>query len=251
MKVEAFVIHLSRAQGRAPQVERLKASLPMPVTVIDAVDAELLRDDEIETVYRPDLQRPRYPFPLRRTEIACFLSHRKAWQTIIERGLDAGLVVEDDVELQPNFQEVLGLSLGHATPGDYLRFPKQARERGRATAEAGASCLFEPRALGLGMQAQLVGRDAASELLAFTREFDRPVDTTIQMRWLHGVRVLSSTPVAIREVAAELGGTTVQGKEKPFTEILSREVSRAGYRFAVRIRNVLNSWSTAAKDRGN
>jgi GR25 family glycosyltransferase involved in LPS biosynthesis len=241
MKVEAFVIHLSRAKGRAPQVERLKASLPMPVIVIDAVDAERLRGDEIARVYRPGLNRPRYPFPLRHTEIACFLSHRKAWQTIVERGLDAGLVVEDDVELQPDFQEVLALAFGHATPADYLRFPKQARERGKAAAAAGASSLFEPRALGLGMQAQLVGRDAASELLAFTRAFDRPVDTTIQMRWLHGVRVLSSSPVAIREVAAELGGTTIQGKDKPFTEILSREVRRAGYRFAVKLFDALKS----------
>ncbi|WP_309083172.1 glycosyltransferase family 25 protein [Chelativorans sp.] len=251
MKVEAFIIHLARAHGRAPQVERLReALLPMPVTVIDAIDAERLSEDEIARVYRPGLHRPRYPFPLRRAEIACFLSHRTAWQTIIDRNLDAGLVVEDDVELLPNFRDVLELALANARPGDYVRFPKQARESdSQVVAEAGASRLFLPKVLGLGMQAQLVGREAASELLAFTRKFDRPVDTTIQMRWLHGVRVLSSAPVAIREVAAKLGGTTVQGKGKPFGEILSREVSRAGYRFAVAMRDVLNS--RTAKDRGN
>ena len=241
MKAEAFIIHLARARGRAPQVERLRQALPLPATVIDAIDAETLSDDEIAHVYRPKLHRPHYTFPLRRTEIACFLSHRKAWQTIFDRGLDAGLIIEDDVELLPGFREVLDLALAHATPGDFVRFPKQRRERGRETAKAGGICLFAPRNVGLGMQAQLVGRDAAGELLAFTREFDRPVDTAIQMRWLHRARVLSTAPLAIREVAADLGGTTVQGKAKPLGEILSREIHRARYRFAVRMINVLKS----------
>jgi len=241
MKAEAFIIHLARAHGRAPQVERLRQALPMPTTVIDAIDAETLSDDEIDRVYRPKLHRPHYPFPLRRTEIACFLSHRKAWQAIFDRGLDAGLIIEDDVELLPGFQEVLDLALAHATTGALVRFPKQARERGNEVTKTNSACLVAPKSVGLGMQAQLVGRDAAGELLSFTREFDRPVDTTIQMRWLHGVQVLTSTPVLISEVAAALGGTTIQGKAKPLGEILSREIHRSGYRFAVRMFNVLKS----------
>lgn len=241
MKVEAFVIHLARATGRAPQVERLRQNLTIPVTVIDAVDAEQLSEEEIVRVYRPGLHRPRYPFPLRRTEVACFLSHRKAWQTIMERGLDAGLIIEDDVELLPGVHHLFDSGLACATTKDVLRFPKKARERGAALNENGANRIFEPRLVGLGMQAQLVGRDAAGELLAFTREFDRPVDTTIQMRWLHGVRVLSSSPVVIREVAAALGGTTVQGKGKSHAETLLREMLRARYRFSAKLFDVLKS----------
>jgi len=241
VKAEAFVIHLARAQGRAPQVERLCKNLPMPVTVINAIDAETLSDQEIARVYRPGLHRPHYPFSLRRTEIACFLSHRRAWQMILDRGLDAALIVEDDVEPMPEFQGLLQHALTSAGRGDFLRFPKKARERGPTMAEDGPARIFVPRSVALGMQAQLVGRDAAAELLAFTREFDRPVDTIIQMRWLHGVRILSSSPVAVREVAAELGGTTVQGKAKPLAEILSREFNRRWYRLALQARNFRES----------
>jgi len=248
VKAEAFVIHLARARGRAPQVERLRQSLPMPVTVIDAVDAERLSDEEIARVYRPVLHRPRYPFPLRRTEVACFLSHRMAWKTIIDRGLDAGLVIEDDVELLPNFPAMLSLARAKSRPGDYVRFPKQARENGRAIAQTGEASLIEPRHLGLGMQAQLVGRDAAQALLDVTETFDRPVDTTIQMRWLHRARVLTTAPLAIREVAADLGGTTVQGKGKSIRETLLREVLRARYRFAVKLSDVLKSRSNQGRE---
>lgn len=35
------------------------------------------------------------------TELACSISHRKAWQYMIERGLPYSLVLEDDVRLSP------------------------------------------------------------------------------------------------------------------------------------------------------
>ncbi|MFC6489644.1 glycosyltransferase family 25 protein [Nitratireductor sp. GCM10026969] len=252
MKTEAFIIHLKRAHGRAPQVARLKATLPMPATVVDAVDGQALSEAQIARVYCPALHRPRYPFALRLSETACFLSHRKAWREIVDRELDAGLIVEDDVELGDGFSAVLDLALSRLDRGEIVRFPKKARgERGKLVARAAAACIVAPRPPRLGMQAQLVGRDAARALLAFTERFDRPVDTTIQMQWLHGLPVLTAMPVAIREVAGELGGTTVQGKSKPIPEILARELHRARYRFAVRLCNVLNSPPEATASREN
>lgn len=243
MKAEAFIIHLARARGRAPQVERLCRSLPMPVTVIDAVDGAALGADEIAAVYRPCFHRPRYPFRLHDSEVACFLSHRAAWQAILARGLDAGLVVEDDVELDNGrFPAALGLALAHMRGADVVRFPKKARgEKGPAVAAGEGTRLLAPRHVMLGMQAQLVGREATRRLLAFTETFDRPVDTLLQMQWLHGVRMLSVMPVAIREVAGTLGGSTVQQKAKPLSEILSRELQRTRYRFAVRLFDGLKS----------
>ena len=80
IRAEAFIIHLARAEARKPQVERLAATLPLPINVINAVDGLALGDREIEAAYRRHLYRPRYPFALRKAEIGCFLSHRKAWQ---------------------------------------------------------------------------------------------------------------------------------------------------------------------------
>lgn len=237
MKAEAFIIHLGRAEARRPQVDRLTATLPLPVNVVDAVDGIALRENEIEAVYRRHLYGPRYPFALRKAEIGCFLSHRKAWQAIVDRGLDAGLIVEDDVEpVEKSFEPALALAMKTIQAGDYIRFPYRSHtDAGAEVAKADEATLVEPAHVGLGMQMQLVGRQAAAELLKMTETFDRPVDTTIQMRWRAKVRILAARPPAVRQIGHLLGGTIVQKKSKPFGEVLSREVKRAWYRLALRV----------------
>ncbi|WP_394886402.1 glycosyltransferase family 25 protein [Mesorhizobium sp. AaZ16] len=236
IRAEAFIIHLARAELRKPQVERLAATLPLPVNILDAVDGMALTEDEANAIYRHHLHRPRYPFALRKAEIGCFLSHRKAWRAIVDGGLDAGLIIEDDVEPDEElFVPALALAMKTIRPGDYIRFPYRSHtDSGAEVAKAGGVALVEPGHTGLGMQMQLVGRQAAAELLKATETFDRPVDTTIQMRWLADIRVLAVRPPAVRQIGHLLGGTIVQKKSKPLGEILSREVKRAWYRLALR-----------------
>jgi GR25 family glycosyltransferase involved in LPS biosynthesis len=240
IRAEAFIIHLGRAKARKPQVDRLTATLPLPVNVVDAVDGLALAESEIGAIYRRDLHRPHYPFALRKAEVGCFLSHRRAWQAIVERGLDAGLIVEDDVEPDEKlFGPALALAMKSIRPGDYVRFPyRRHTDAGLEIAKAGEVTVVEPAHVGLGMQVQLVGRDAAAELLKATETFDRPVDTTIQMRWLAKIRILAMRPPAIRQIGDLLGGTVVQKKSKPLGEVLSREVKRAWYRLALRLASI-------------
>jgi len=236
MKIEGLIIHLKRAEKRLPQVKALQSILPLPVTIIDGVDGLLLSDDEMRAVYRRRLHKPHYPFELRRTEIGCFLSHRRAWQAIVDRQLHAGLIVEDDV--QPDgtlFAKVLGAAMAVVKAGDYVRFPYRSyTDKGDRVAGNDEAMLIEPCQSGLGMQMQLVGRDAAAALLRATEMFDRPVDTTIQLRAVPGVRVLAARPTCIRQIGEQLGGSVVQKKKKPLGETLSREVKRALYRLSLR-----------------
>lgn len=237
MRAQAFVIHLAQAVRRRPQVDALVARLPLPVTVIDAVDGRELGAEAIAAVYRPGLHRPRYPFALRDAEVGVFLSHREAWRRIVEKGLDAGLVVEDDVEPDDAaLAEALGLALREARQGDYVRFPYRSHtDKGAAIAGASDARIVEPRHVGLGMQMQLVTREAAERLLRATETFDRPVDSLVQMRWLTGVRVLAVRPGSIRQIAHLLGGTVTQKKNKPLGEVVAREFKRAAYRLALRL----------------
>lgn len=234
-RVEAFIIHLARAEKRRPQVEWLKGKLPLPVHVVDGVDGLVLDDVRAAAVYRRHLQSPRYPFELRRTEIACFLSHRKAWQEIVDRDLDAGLIVEDDVAVDEHLlPRVLDLAMGIAGPSDYIRLPfRSYTDKGAVIVADGAVRIVQPKHLGLGMQMQLVGRDAARALLAKTELFDRPVDTTLQLDRIGGVRMLAASPVCIRQIGEQLGGTVVQNKKKGIGEVLSREAKRGWYRLSL------------------
>lgn len=234
MNVKAFIIHLARASERASQVEKLIRELPLKAEVIDAVDSRTLSDTAIAQVYKRHLHAPYYPFRLSRNEIACFLSHRKAWQAIIDQKLDAGFVIEDDIELTEVFESALRAALDHLEPGGFIRFAfREDREQGREVFRSGKVRIIIPDPIGLGMVAQLVSHDAAKKLLEITRQFDRPVDTTIQMRWVTGLQPLSVLPSGVREISARLGGTTIQLR-KSFIDKLHREIMRPIYRMRIR-----------------
>ena len=227
----AFIIHLKRAVRRAPQVEALRDALPMPTEIVPAVDA---RDepDALTRHYDPDLGWvPPYPFPLSQTEIAVFLSHRKAWERILASGCEAGLVLEDDVALDDViFPKALALAEAQLPPGGMIRFPWRAYEaKGDEVSRLGDVRLIRPRLVALGMQAQLVHKDAARQLLAVTERFDRPVDTVMQLTWKTGVDTLAVVPSGVTEMDQDLGGST-QAKSKRKGGRLYTEFARALYR---------------------
>ena len=97
MIAEACILSLDRAIERRPQVDRTIATCPLSCSVISAVDGNLLSDFEIGQVYKRKLHSPTYIAELRKAEIGCFLSHRKAWQKIATGSADAVLVLEDDI----------------------------------------------------------------------------------------------------------------------------------------------------------
>lgn len=245
MRWTAFVIHLERATQRRAQAQNLLASLPLDAEILPAVDGSLLTEAEKTRVYRRRLHAPRYPFVLSQTEMACFLSHRTVWQLILDRDLAGALIVEDDVAIvDDRFPAMLAAVIDAAEPGDYIRFPRWERgEAGSTRFSSGDAALVEPFLPGLGTQMQLVGREAARRLLAATETFDRPVDSFLQMQWLHGARVLSARPIVIREIDRELGGTVVQKKKTGLREKLEHELVRPFFRSAVRRRN--HAWRTS------
>lgn len=235
MATKAFIIHLERAVGRRPQVEQLRANLPLPVEVMPAVDGLRLTDADIHAVSRVGLHKPHYPFQLSRTEVACFLSHRRAWQAILDQGLEAALIVEDDAAVaSAEFAEVLWGAIDSHQPDEVVRFPHRERyEPGAMIRTRGVAQFTEPRLPALGMVMQLVGRDAARRLLDASLVFDRPVDTFAQMQWLHGARMLTVRPIVIREIGSELGGSVIHSQHAGIVHKVVHELQRPLIRLAL------------------
>lgn len=235
MPIQAFVLHLERATGRRPQVDRLRAALPLPTAVLPAVDGLRMTPAESGAVAKTGLHRPHYPFAMSRTEIACFLSHRRAWQAILDLGLDAGLVVEDDADVvSPDFEAVLETAIDGLRADELVRFPHRERhEPGPEVRSRGDVRLVEPRLPALGMVMQLVGREAARRLLDASPAFDRPVDAFVQMQWLHGARILTARPIVIREIGGDLGGSVIHARRRGLLDRVVHEVQRPLIRLAV------------------
>ncbi|QPM91632.1 glycosyltransferase family 25 protein [Pseudooceanicola algae] len=230
--VQSYVIHLDASTAREPLVKALARGLP-DLHVVPAVNGRAMSHEAVAEIAGTALLKPRYPFPLMPSEIGCFLSHRAAWERIVGSRDPFGIVAEDDVVLGKDFATALALALEHASEDSLIRFPMSPRETpAKVVAEAGGHRLFRPEVIGLTAALYLLGRGAAERLLEASERFDRPVDTWLQMRWETGVDSLTIWPADISSGAATTGGSTIQRKKTPLSEI-TRSWKRSRYRRAI------------------
>ncbi|WP_371155544.1 glycosyltransferase family 25 protein [Jannaschia sp. 2305UL9-9] len=234
MKVEGgLIIHLARAAGRRPGVDRLLADCPVPLVVLDAVDGRAA-DADMLAAYDPDLRlAPRYPFALLPAEVACFLSHRAAWARILAEGWDAGLVVEDDAALVPD-TFVRALELVEAHPGDgAIQLQTRGPQSGVVIASKAGLELRKQDLPPLRTTCSIYSRSACERLLEASTTFDRPVDVFLQMHWVTGVHVTSVYPSGVSEVSGAGGSTTIQKSDRKLWSKLTREIRRPLFRSAM------------------
>jgi GR25 family glycosyltransferase involved in LPS biosynthesis len=229
--------------AREAQVRAIRDACPVPSTVLEAVDGRALDGAQRARVFLPDRHRPAYPFPPRPGEIGCFLSHRAAWQAIIDRGLDAALILEDDVELRrPRFDPAFARACEAVRAHGLVRLPLMERAGAVARARS-VPMVSRPFVLPLGTQAQVVSAGAARRLLDASEPFDRPIDVFLQMRWVTGVPSCVVSPSGVHDATSRVGGSTIQARGKPFVEVLSHEIRRPLYRAAIRALGV-RAWIT-------
>ncbi|MBV9907442.1 MAG: glycosyltransferase family 25 protein [Hyphomicrobiales bacterium] len=231
---KAFILHLERASSRATTVQALRASMAIESDVVAAIDGARLTQQEVDQVSARRRFRPAYPFPLTRTEVGVFLSHRAVWRRIVDDGLDFAFIFEDDAEIDPStFAALIEFVTLERAAWDYVLLPATPIRSGTPVASRGDVRLLRPDAPPLRAIAQVVSVDAAKRLLDRTLPFDRPIDTTLQMTWLTGQPLLVASPSPVRDVSLETGGSTVQRKSMSLAERLRHEALRPIYRAQV------------------
>ncbi|WP_394690975.1 glycosyltransferase family 25 protein [Hoeflea sp.] len=238
--IEAFIIHLARATGRRSHVDRLLEVCPVPAKVLDAVDGRALSQAEIDSVYtRDSLHAPHYPFEMTVGEVGCFLSHRKAWQAIVDSGKDAGLVIEDDVEIDPKaFPPALALARQHVAELGYIQFQtRPVRSNYEVVFQSAGTSLVKPLICPLRTSAQIVSAAHARHLLDLTARIDRPVDGFLQLSWATSLPVCCAVPSGVGDRTMQAGGSTISVQKNSIAGNLVREVKRFVYRKRVRSRS--------------
>jgi glycosyl transferase family 25 len=231
---KAFILHLERARAREATVQSLRASMAIESEVLAAVDGAHLTQQEVDKVYARRRFRPHYPFPLTRTEVGVFLSHRAVWRRIVDDALDFAFIFEDDAQIDPAaFAALVEFVTLERPAWDYVLLPAQPIRSGTPVVSRGGLTLLRPDAPPLRAIAQIVSLAAAKRLLERTLPLDRPVDTMLQMTWLTGQPLLVAAPSPIRDVSRETGGSTVQRKSMGFLDRLRHEAMRPIYRAQV------------------
>jgi glycosyl transferase family 25 len=119
--VQIFVINLPDAVKRRKLQKEQLTKLGLEYTILDATSIE----DISEATYKKhyfDWQRP-----LRKTEVACYYSHRSAWDRVIRSGGPA-LILEDDAILSIFLPELLD-SLKKIKSTDLINLENRGRKK--------------------------------------------------------------------------------------------------------------------------
>jgi GR25 family glycosyltransferase involved in LPS biosynthesis len=107
----AFYINLDRRLDRREHIEEQFRRIGIAADRVSATTPADIAPDRIAAVAAT----------MSPTELACSLSHRKIWQSMLDRGLAGALIVEDDALLSASLRDVLA-SPNLASRLDALQF---------------------------------------------------------------------------------------------------------------------------------
>ena len=125
--MQILIINLANATARRKFQEDQLLSLGLDFEILNAVSTDDISDKTYNDHYF-DWQRP-----LRNVEVACYYSHRSAWQNIIDNNKPA-LILEDDALLSKHSSDVLE-SLAVLTDTDFVQL--EIRNRKKLIAKGG------------------------------------------------------------------------------------------------------------------
>ena len=90
---KVLVINLDRSPERLASITEQLDRIGMDFDRVAALDGRELSDDFIEKASPQEIVSKTYHRALSKAEVACSLSHKSAWQTIIDDDLDFGIVL--------------------------------------------------------------------------------------------------------------------------------------------------------------
>ena len=119
--MQIFVINLPNSTERSKLQKDQLNELGLEYKILDAMSAEDISKDTYKKHYY-DWQRP-----LRKAEVACYFSHRSAWDKVIKSKKPA-LILEDDAILSKALPELLG-NLNDIKNIDLINLENRSRKK--------------------------------------------------------------------------------------------------------------------------
>ena len=190
-----FYLNLQSRTDRRAAMERQLSELGLRAHRIEACTPENLSPRALELYCTPS--RARFVSP---RELACTLSHRMAWQTIIATNLASALILEDDALLSRRLPAHLPALLALARNWDVVRV--EARPEFAVTLGPEIDCGLESLSFRRPLTAQwgsgvyFVSRTGAEKLLGW-QDLAQPVDTLIldpDEKLFHRLSIIQSVP---------------------------------------------------------
>jgi len=191
----AFYINLAHRPDRRAFIEGQLDALGLSYQRIEAVSVERVPASAAAICTDPDT-----PWRINLPTVACALSHRLAWQAIVESGLPAGLVLEDDVIVAPSMSGFLAPDILKTIGAPLLRLEtwgSRVRLASRRTRLSGTSRVASMIGTQAGAAAYIISSDLARRALSDPDSCSMEVDRYLfgrGGRWLLEVPVAQAIP---------------------------------------------------------
>ncbi|WP_052691765.1 glycosyltransferase family 25 protein [Teredinibacter purpureus] len=200
MKYDTFLINLDKSEDRLRLCTKALNDINVKFERISAVYGGDLTEQEI--AHFGTTEKHSYHKTLNAGEIGCYLSHRKAWELIVDRQLDFALILEDDFHPEnADMTEVIDLLGAIKTPWHYIKLAgRKKRLDAIFSASVGDMKYNLLRKVPTLTCAQAVSLDGARRLLESTQRFSRPIDVDLQYWWekniwIHNLLPYPFTPI--------------------------------------------------------
>lgn len=206
-----FVINLKRSEGRRKDMSARLDPLNMPYSFFEAVDGSGL---DLETLpsYAKTRRRLFFGRDLGKGEMGCLLSHRNIYQHMVDKNMDAAIVLEDDVFLKPDFPDVIRALMKHSVKWDMIRFLDSEKVYGKSRVirplGAGDYTLNRVLIASGGAYGYVLTQKAARKFLQHMQSNALPVDILHGYVWRTGLETFSVVPSPVspdNEVDSTIG----------------------------------------------
>lgn len=196
-----FLINLDRSPHRLKDVDDSMRQLDLDYERVPAVDGRATSTAEVNAVYSHKQNVERYNYDLTQGEIACYMSHRKAWKKLLDSDHPVAIILEDDIVLSPAFADlhhaVAGIASSKYANWDIIKLAQPFKPKESTPLDAfGDFTLVDYEKPPMGACGYLISRQGAKKMLSRT-PFFRPVDVDMQWQWETGAHVLGLLPYTV------------------------------------------------------
>ena len=215
MKNSAAPIYFINLATDVERCERMKSEFlrfGFEGVRLDAVRWTALSLEEQNDLYSESLNQEQFHLPLVAGEKGCYASHHKAWSWLVESGLPAMVVLEDDVQLTPELGKVIAAVESIDVAWDMIKLIGRDKEkiRARRPLVAGVDLIDYKRVPSL-TAGYIISREGALKLMRNRKPFGRPIDVDLRFWWECDLRIMGVSPACL--ILDETSFTSSIGKK--------------------------------------
>lgn len=247
MKSKIFVINLDERPDKFKNAEDQLIAQDFTCERISAVRGSNLSQAEVDSAYDGQLNKQNYMKPLSLGEIGCYLSHRSAWQKIVDEQLDYAIILEDDCKLEPTFKEV-PQAISKLINWDYIKLtgPRGKKKIQESCSISNGFSIAHYNKVPISTPGQVVSLKGAQTLLQNSKPFYRPVDVDLQQYWEKEIDIIGLEPKQV-DTAGFDSDITAMAKSSGRT-IKSTLGPRVKFRLKSAIKNAISNLKRPSLD---